>query len=317
MNGVTSVSIVRPNEINNSSNNKSSVVLSKEQPDAHTLMTSDVCTINTEIKPFYSPADKTYVKTTPICQESKKEEINKKIEVKSEEDPLALKIAETVKGGVNAIPTVADIADKVTIAASAAYKGAENMDIAAKIADIVGAGEQAAKFTGKVSNVLSPLAGFAKKMKGPLGVISVASGGYEVYKSITKEKNESKKIYGVVHGTAGAVAGGAVIAGATTVATVVGTFALGLSIGKSGDDEVKRLGFLKDGFGMSQSVSDRLGDKMWKVKEDVAQSTGSNLLGDVAAGATGIALLPGAGAIAVGGFVVGKADRVIKWISHH
>lgn len=143
-----------------------------------------------------------------------------------------------------------------------------------------------------------------------LAPIVIIGGGAQIVDGF--QKGGADGTYDVLQGSTGVVGGtatllaagggtGVVATGAATVAPVAAAAGVGLAVGRYGDETSKTL------FSDGRGVSDRLGDAMW----DANQAVGGGWKGHVAAGVTGIALLPGAGVLAVGSAVVGAA----KWLN--
>jgi hypothetical protein len=176
------------------------------------------------------------------------------------------------------------------------------------------------KMAGPTAKVLTESKAFqaaAKVVGNPYiakgaGTLGVISGGFEIKNGIKeiRKNNVDEGMFIVFDGASNTVAGGGLILGSTMVASGGAAFGLGLSGGHFGDKAVKQLGWLTDSKGRKESVSDRLGNKMWDVHEAVEKSTGSDILAHTAAVGAGLFMLPAAGIVAVGGALAG-GGRII------
>ena len=180
-----------------------------------------------------------------------------------------------------------------------------------KMTDVMVGATKAVKATEKIATKVDhflslPVVEYAG------GAIELVAGGFEVYEGIKdfKKGNKGDGSFSVVKGTLGVAAGVATFVGAAPVATALFCAGVGMSIGKFGDGEVERLGWLKDEKGKPQSASDRWADRMSDIEDDVQQATGSKALAKTSAVVSGIVMLPATGVVAVGGAVAGAGDRV-------
>lgn len=299
------------NIINYKSTFTSTDVEKKDICEVFTLAPVDVCNVN-----YYKNITDSFNEKSCKNQKNSKDDLEKNNLDKTIKDPIALKIVQGVKTGVGLTPIIVDGATIIHKSVSDVVSGKENLDLVGKFAKFIGLGSKTLKFTEKTTEILGPIADYTKKtgVKTILGSITIASGGYEIYKSL-KEDDKNKKIIGIVKGSVSIVGGTASLLGEKKISTAASLFNLGLKIGDFGNNEVKRLGLLKDINGKSQSVSDRISQRMSDIHEDVKKKTGSNVLGHIASISSGIIMLPAGGVIAIGGAIIGTGTKTWTWIA--
>ena len=106
------------------------------------------------------------------------------------------------------------------------------------------------------------------------------------------------------------VTGVALGVGATSVAAVAGGVGLGVMVVKYGNDSVKEQGWLKSKDGKNQSSFERLEERAGDIGNSVEKSTGSKFLGTTTKIASGIAMVPAAVVVSVGGAAVGAGKAI-------
>lgn len=160
--------------------------------------------------------------------------------------------------------------------------------------------------------------GTAGKALAPL---SAVMGGIEIAEGAHEFKQPGKQADGAFKVTKGAVGvgGAAATMAGLPAAPVIAAGGVGLSLGKHGDEAAKEFGVFKDKQGKAQSVSDRMGDRAWDAHNWMEAKVGhgqvGNVAGHVAAGVTGLFMLPAAGVVAVGsaGARLGKSALDLIW----
>jgi len=228
--------------------------------------------------------------------------------------PIVIDILRTTGSAVSTTKTAGTIVAKYSPVIHA--KTLAKAMNAQKMAKVLNTTANGVKKTGDVA---SKVVTIIKKpgVQAGIGAIGIGVGAYEIYDGINtiKKGDSAEGIYKTTVGALNVAGGIATAVGATTVAPALAAAGAGMAIGHFGNKEVKELGMLKDKNGKPQSASDRLGDRMWDIHESVKNSTGSSVLGHIAAGGAGILMLPTAGAVAVGGAVAGGAKHVWNWIT--
>jgi hypothetical protein len=208
--------------------------------------------------------------------------------------------ASTLTSTLNKIPSVISSISEIQSNSALMLRVSKWAGPTAKVITDTKAFQVAGKFVG------NPI---VTKGAGTLGMIS---GAFEIKNGITKinKGNQDDGIFLMMDGTSNMVAGGALITGNAKVSSGAAAFGIGMSIGRFGDHSVRELNWLTDNKGKAESVSDRLGDKMWNVHEAVVKSTGNETLGTVTALGAGVIMLPAAGVVTVGGALINGGKQI-------
>ena len=264
-------------------------------------------------KPAFTSAENLCIKP----ENQLKPKAKTRVGIVDEPLPLPFTIVNGVKGAVRAIPSIVEGSETLRNAITMVSSGVEELDTPAKIAQTLHLGGKTLAAADKVVNALEPISNFIQKtpVRAVLGGIGVATGGYEIYRSIAKEQDTGNKVYGVAHGAVTVVAGGALVVGAAPVAAVAGAVVVGMEIEKFGNGEVQRLGMLKDKQGKNQTAFGRLEERAKDIGAGVKAATGCAILGDITGVASGVLMAPTAGVVALAGAVAGGADRAWSFIT--
>ena len=279
-----------------------------------------VCTAEPKVSVAEPKTDKSslsktdVLKKTPIAQPTSSDKLGPPVKL-THEKPTAVKVVSAsgsaIKGAKNVVIFVANYAPTAQELLQAGGTISTAVNVITSSKKVAGWVQSLGTLAEKIAPILKTPA-----VRAGCEVIGVAVGGYEIYDGVkTYKDDKGEGIHKTTIGVLDVSIGVAAALGATTVAPVLAAGKIGLEVGDFGDKEVKRLGMLKDANGNPESVSDRLGDRMWEIHDDVEKSTGSNVLGHVAAISSGVVMLPAGGVIAVAGAAAGAVDRAWTWVT--
>jgi hypothetical protein len=249
-----------------------------------------------------TPKDESKVKT----KTSSKEVIhsvdfpNKDTTPKTEAKCFEEKCAKTISG------VIGNTQDIIMAAKKAGVIAQSSSGLVAKASGVVGA-IASNKVVQKVDKIVNT--SIANKT---FGVFAVVGGGFEIARGVKeiKKGNTHQGVYNIASGGTSVVTGVALGVGATSVAAVAGGVGLGVMVVKYGNDSVKEQGWLKSKDGKNQSSFERLEERAGDLGNSVEKATGSKFLGTTTKIASGIAMVPAAVVVSVGGAVVGAGKAI-------